>query len=65
MLDVVDRARFVEEAANHVGVAAELCMQDLERDLLADLGMFGEVHRSHATFTQLMGDLVVTDGLPQ
>ena len=48
MADVVDRLRLVEEAGHDVGVRRELGVQDLERDLLADDRVLGEVDHAHA-----------------
>ena len=50
--DLVDRLRLGDEARDDLGVARELGVDRLERDLLADHGVLGEVHDSHAPLAQ-------------
>jgi hypothetical protein len=58
------RARLLLEAAHASGVPAELCGQQLERDLSAELRIFSQVdfaHPAHAEFGEdaVMGDEVI------
>ena len=48
MADLRRRARLAAEARHQIGLPRELRVQDLERDLLADLDVLGLVDRAHA-----------------
>jgi hypothetical protein len=62
--DVVHRLGFVEEPGDDVVVRCELGVKDLERNLLADVGVLGEIHRAHSALTELLADAIVADGEP-
>ena len=62
--DGVDRARLVEEAGDHLGIARQRQVQELDRDLASDHRMLGLVHHPHPALTQLPGDPVVPDRRP-
>ena len=61
--DLVDGLRLLEEARHDIAVRREVLMDDLERDLLADRRVLGEVDRAHAARPDLGQDAVVPDGL--
>ena len=50
--DLVDRLRFLHEARDDLGVARQLGVDRLERDLLANNRVLGEVHHAHAPLAQ-------------
>jgi len=62
--DLVDRARLLEEPLDDFLVRRQLAMDDLERDLLADQRMLGEVDGTHPAGADLGQDPVVADRLP-
>ena len=54
--------RFPLEPGSNVSVAEQMSRQKLERDLAFKPGVLGLVNDTHATLTELLGDLVMTDG---
>src|SRR4029079_4022536 len=64
MTDRVDGLRLGEEAIGDLGIARELGVQDLERDLLADGRVLCEVDGAHAALAQLLRHQIVANGLP-
>jgi hypothetical protein len=61
--DLVDGARLVEEPADHLLVAGQLAVDDLERDLLADVRMLGEKHHPHPAHADARKDSVIAERL--
>jgi hypothetical protein len=59
--DLRHRARFIEEAEQHLFVGAELGVDDLEGDALADDRVARHVHRAHGSLPDLLQDLIVAD----
>ncbi len=59
--DLGDRTRLLVEARDHFLVAGELAVDDLERDLLADHRVLGEIDRSHAAGPDAIQDPVIAD----
>ena len=61
VVDPRHRLRLLEEALDDLLVARELAVDDLERDLLADQRVLGEVHRTHSAGPDLVQDAVAAD----
>ena len=61
--DLVDRAGLLEEALHDLLVAGELAVDDLERHLLPDQRVLGEIDHAHPTGADLRDDPVVADRL--
>ena len=53
------RLGFAFKAREALRIAAEACRQHLDRDFVAELGVGGAVHLTHAAFAELGGDPVV------
>ena len=64
MLDLVDRARLVEEARDRLG-ARDVGVQDLERHLAAEPHVLAFVDRADAAFTELANEPVVAEHVPE
>ena len=61
--DLRGRLGLLHEARDQVGLAREVFRQDLERDLLLDEDVLGEVDDAHAAFAELADDAVaIGDG---
>ncbi len=63
MPDGVDGARFVEEAADDLLVAAQRDVQHLDGDLASDHRVLGQVDGAHPALAEKLDDLVVADRL--
>jgi hypothetical protein len=63
--DQVDRPRLLVEAPDHLAVGRQLAVDDLERDLLADDRVLGEVDHAHAADAQARLHPVIADLLPR
>src|SRR6185312_15253598 len=61
--DPRDRLRFLKEALDDFLVVRELAVDDLERDLLADQRVLGEIDRTHPAGPDLVQDAVAADRL--
>jgi hypothetical protein len=61
MADTGRRARLVEEALDHLVGPGQLGVQHLDRHAAAERRVRRQVNRCHASLTETLNDLVVTD----
>src|SRR5688572_13816945 len=64
VLDAADRARFVEEPLHVLGVLRDRSVEQLDRDVRADVLLLGEPDLAHAADTDASDDLEISDRLP-
>src|SRR5262249_37044599 len=62
MLNGARRARFVYESREHLLVARQILLQDLDGDAAVDARMLGDIDHAHAALAERAHDAVIPNG---